>query len=146
MMKGKTSKTCRAFYKNKSFEITGASCWLYYGSTVLRSSRRRSESPDCSGKPFEQQQQQKSILGGQKPSACRNSCRIQTESVKLYLLAVTEVVCLDKTDCLKVPAFLFLSLKIIEVMDIVVVTVDYIPQRAKLPIVSTYFARTRFGT
>jgi len=24
------SETCRAFYKNKQFEITGASCWLYY--------------------------------------------------------------------------------------------------------------------
>jgi hypothetical protein len=24
------SETCRAFYKNKSFEITGAYCWLYY--------------------------------------------------------------------------------------------------------------------
>ena len=24
------SETCRAFYKNKWYEITGASCWLYY--------------------------------------------------------------------------------------------------------------------
>jgi len=24
------SETCRVSYKNKSFEITGASCWLYY--------------------------------------------------------------------------------------------------------------------
>ena len=24
------SETCRAFYKNKWFEIKGASCWLYY--------------------------------------------------------------------------------------------------------------------
>jgi len=24
------SEKCRAFYKNKSFEKTGASCWLYY--------------------------------------------------------------------------------------------------------------------
>jgi len=32
MMDGKTSEICRAFYKNKSFEITGASCWLYRGN------------------------------------------------------------------------------------------------------------------
>ena len=44
------------------------------------------------------------------------------------------------------PDFLFLPLKITEVMDTVIVTVDYIRQRAKLPIVSTYFARIRFGT
>jgi len=29
------SETCRAFYKNKSFEIAGASCWLYYRN-ILR--------------------------------------------------------------------------------------------------------------
>ena len=29
------SEICTAFCKNKQFEITGASCWLYYG-TVLR--------------------------------------------------------------------------------------------------------------
>ena len=29
------SETCRAFYKNKEFEITGASCWLYYRN-ILR--------------------------------------------------------------------------------------------------------------
>jgi len=71
---------------------------------------------------------------------------MQTKSVKLYLLAVTEVVCLGKTNCFKVPNFLFLPLKITEVMDTVIVTVDYIRKRAKLPIVSTYFARIRFGT
>jgi len=64
----------------------------------------------------------------------RNSGRIQTESVKLYLLAVTEYVCLDKTNCIKVPAFLLLSLKIKEVMDTMVVTVGYNRQGAKLPI------------
>jgi hypothetical protein len=31
----KPSETCRAFYENKQFEITGASCWLYYWN-VLR--------------------------------------------------------------------------------------------------------------
>jgi hypothetical protein len=85
-------------------------------------------------------------MEGRNKKKYRNACRIQTESVKIYLLAVTEVVCLDKTDCLKVPDLLFLSLKIIEVMDIVIVTVDYVPQRAKLPIVPTYFAKIRFGT
>jgi len=76
----------------------------------------------------------------------RNSGRIQTECVKRYLLAVTEDVCLAKTNCIKVPAFLFLSLKIKEVMDTVVVIVDYIRQGAKLPIFSTHCARIRFGT
>jgi hypothetical protein len=28
------SKTCRAFYKNKWFEIRGASCWLYYRNII----------------------------------------------------------------------------------------------------------------
>jgi len=51
--------------------------------------------------------------------------------VKLYLLAVTEVVCLDKTNCIKVPAFLFLSLKSKEVMDDVIVAVDCIRQRGQ---------------
>jgi hypothetical protein len=38
----------------------------------------------------------------------RNSGRIQTESVKLYLLGATEDVSLDKTKYIKVPAVLFL--------------------------------------
>jgi hypothetical protein len=29
------SETCRAFYKNKSFEMTGASYWLYYRNIYL---------------------------------------------------------------------------------------------------------------
>jgi len=29
------SETCRAFYKNKQFEIMGASCWLYYRNDAV---------------------------------------------------------------------------------------------------------------
>jgi hypothetical protein len=66
--------------------------------------------------------------------------------VKLYLLALAEDVCLDETDCIKAPAFLFWSLKIKEVVDTVLVTVDNIRRGTELPIVSTNRARIRYGT
>jgi DNA-binding transcriptional regulator/RsmH inhibitor MraZ len=46
--------------------------------------------------------------------------------VKRCLLAAAEDVCLDKTKRIKVPASLFFSLEIREVLDTVTVTVDYI--------------------
>jgi hypothetical protein len=76
----------------------------------------------------------------------RNSGCIQTESVKIYLLAVAEDVGLDKTRCVKMPASLSLSLKVKEVMDTVSTAVGYIRQGVKIAIVSTLCVRNRFGT
>jgi hypothetical protein len=66
---------------------------------------------------------------------------IKTESVTLYVLGASEDVSLDKTKYIKVPAFLFLSLRKKDVMDTLIVTLDCIRQGVKLPVLEAYCAR-----